>query len=60
MTVKEIPLYLRDTFVTFLTNPFDLKTGQVIIVIIIVIVILTLVVTLIMSIINSNGGVSKN
>ena len=49
MTVKEIPFYLRDTFVTFFTNPFDLKTGQVLI----VMVILTLVVTFIMSIINS-------
>ena len=58
MTVKEIPLYLRDTFVTFFTNPFDLKTGQVIIVIIIVI--LTLVVTFTMSIINSYWGDSKN
>ena len=56
MTVKEIPLYLRDTIVTFFTNPFDLKTGQVII----VIVILTLVVTFIMSIINSYLGDSKN
>ena len=56
MTVKEIPLYLRDIFVTFFTNPFDLKTGQVII----VIVILTLVVTFIMSIINSYWGDSKN
>ena len=56
MTVKEIPLYLRDTIVTFFTNFFDLKTGQVII----VIVILTLVVTFIMSIINSYWGDSKN
>ncbi len=55
MTVKVIPLYLSDTFVTFFTNPFDLKTGQVII----VIVILTLVVTFIMSIINSYWGDSK-
>ena len=55
MTVKEIPLYLRYTFVTFFTNPFDLKTGQVLI----VIVILTLVVTFIMSIINSYWGDSK-
>ena len=58
MTVKEIPLYCRDTFITFFTNPFDLKTGQVLIVI--VIVILTLVVTFIMSIINSYLGDSKN
>ena len=48
MTVKEISFYLRDKLVTFLTNPFDLKTGQVLI----VIVILTLVVTFIMSIVN--------
>ena len=56
MTVKEIPSYLRDTIVTFFTNPFDLKIGQVII----VIVILTLVVTFTMSIINSYWGDSKN
>ena len=56
MTVKEISLYLRDTLVTFLTNPFDLKTGQVLI----VIVILTLVVTFIMSIIDSYLGDTKN
>ena len=54
MTVKDIPLYLRDTIVTFFTNPFDLKTGQDLI------VILTLVVTFIMSIINSYWGDSKN
>ena len=54
MTVKVIPLYLSDTFVTFFTNPFDLKTGQVLI------VILTLVVTFIMSIINPYWGDSKN
>ena len=56
MTVKEISLYLRDTIVTFLTNPFDLKTGQVII----VIIILTLLVTFIMSIINSDWVDTKN
>ena len=56
MTLEEIPLYLRYTIVTFFTNPFDWKTGQVII----VIVILTLVVTFIMSIINSYWGDSKN
>ena len=56
MTVKEIPLYLIDTFVTFFINPFDLTTSQVLI----VIVILTLVVTFIMSIINSYWGDSKN
>ena len=56
MTVKEIPLYYRDTFITFFTNPFDLKTGQFIV----VIVILTLVVIFIMSIINSYLGDSKN
>ena len=56
MTLEEIPLYLRDTFFTFFINPFDLKSGQVII----VIVILTLVVTFIMSIINSYWGDSKN
>ena len=52
MTVKEIPLYLRDTFVTFFTNPFELKTGQVLI----VFVILSLVVTFIISIINAYWG----
>ena len=56
MTVKEISLYLKDTFVTFFTNPFDLITGQVLI----VIVILSIVVTFIMSIINSYLGDSKN
>ena len=56
MTLGELPLYLRDTFVTFFTNPFDLKTGQVLI----VIVILSLVVTFIMSIINSYWGDSQN
>ena len=56
MTVKEIQLYLRDIIVTFFTNPFNLKTGKVII----VIVILTLVATFIMSIINSYWGDSKN
>ena len=56
MPLNEIPSYLRETFVTFFTNPFDLKTGQVII----VIVILTLLVTFIMSIINSYWGDSKN
>ena len=54
MALEEIPLYLRDTFFTFFINPFDLKTGQVII------VILTLVVTFIMSIINSYWADSKN
>ena len=56
MTLKEIPLYIRDTIVIFFTNPFDLKTGQVII----VIVILSLVVTFIMSIFNSYWGDKKN
>ena len=56
MTLKEIPLYIRDTIVFFFTNPFDLKTGQVII----VIVILSLVVTFIMSIFNSYWGDKKN
>ena len=56
MALEEIPLYLRDTFFTFFINPFDLKTGQVII----VIVILTLVVTFTMSIINSYWGDTKN
>ena len=51
-----MPLYLRDTFFTFFINPFDLKTGQVII----VIVILTLAITFIMSIVNSYCGDSKN
>ena len=49
---KKVILYLKDTIVTFFTNPYDLKTGQVII----VIVILTLVVSFIMSIINSYWG----
>ena len=56
MTLEEIPLYLRDTFFTFFINPFDLKTGQVII----VIVILSLIVSFIMSIINSYSGDTKN
>ena len=56
MTLNEIPSYLRETFVTFFTNPFDLKIGQVII----VILILTLIVTFTMSVINSYWGDSKN
>ena len=52
MTSKDIPSYLRDTFVTFFTNPFELTIGQVMI----VVVILTLVVTFTMSLINSYLG----
>ena len=29
MALQEIPTYLRDTFVIFFRNPFDLKIGQV-------------------------------
>ena len=56
MTLQDIPIYLKDTFVTFFTNPFELKLVQVII----VVVILTLVVTFTMSLINSYFGDSKN
>ena len=56
MELQNISSYLRDIFVTFFTNPFDLKIGQVII----VVVILTLVVTFTMSLINSYFGDSKN
>ena len=56
MTLQDIPIYLRDTFVDFFTNPFELKLVQVII----VVVILTLVVTFTMSLINSYFGDSKN
>ena len=56
MTSKDIPSYLRDTFVTFFTNPFELTIGQVMI----LVVILTLVVTFTMSLINSYLGDSKN
>ncbi len=56
MALQEIPIYLRDTFVIFFTNPFELKLVQVII----VVVILTLVVTFTMSLINSYFGDSKN
>ena len=55
MTSKDIPSYLRDTFITFFTNPFELKLFQVII----VVVILTLVVTFTMSLINTYFGDSK-
>ena len=56
MELQNISSYLRDIFVTFFTNPFELKLVQVII----VVVILTLVVTLKMSLINSYFGDSKN
>ena len=56
MALQEIPIYLRDTFVIFFTNPFELKLVQVII----VIIILTLVVTFVMSLMNSYLGNSKN
>ena len=56
MALQEIPTYLRDTFVIFFTNPFELKLVQVII----VVVVLTLVVTFTMSFINSYLGDSKN
>ena len=56
MTLQDIPIYLRDTFITFVTNPFELKLVQVII----VVVILTLVVTFVMSLMNSYLGDSKN
>ena len=55
MTLQDIPIYLRDTFITFVTNPFELKLVQVII----VVVILTLVVTFTMSLVNSYFGDSK-
>ena len=55
MALNEIPSYLRDTFITFVTNPFELKLVQVII----VVVILTLVVTFTMSLVNSYFGDSK-
>ena len=55
MTFQDIPSYLRDTFIIFFTNPFELKLVQVII----VVVILTLVVTFTMSLVNSYFGDSK-
>ena len=55
MTLQDITTYLRDTFVAFFTNPFELKLVQVII----VVVILTLVVTFTMSLVNSYFGDSK-
>ena len=55
MTLQDIPIYLRDTFIIFFTNPFELKLVQVII----VVVILTLVVTFTMSLVNSYFGDSK-
>ena len=54
--ITNIPTYLKDTFIVFFTNPFELKLVQVII----VVVILTLVVTFTMSLINSYFGDSKN
>ena len=56
MTLQNIPTYLKDTFIVFFTNPFELKLIQVII----VVVILTLFVTFTMSLINSYSGDSKN
>ena len=56
MTLQDIPIYLKDTFVAFFTNPFELKLIQVVI----VVAILTLVVTFTMSLINSYFGDSKN
>ena len=56
MTLQDIPIYLRDTFVAFFKNPFELKLAQVII----VVVFLTLVVTFVMSLMNSYLGDSKN
>ena len=56
MTLQDITTYLRDTFVAFFTNPFELKLVQVII----VVVILTLVVTFTMSLINSYFRDTKN
>ena len=56
MTLQDIQIYLKDTFVTFFTNPFELTLFQVVI----VVVILTLVVTFTMSLINSYFGDSKN
>ena len=56
MALQEIPTYLRDTFVIFFTNPFELKLVQVII----VVVVFTLFVTFTMSFINSYLGDSKN
>ena len=55
MTLQNIPTYLKDTLITFFTNPFELKLVQVII----VVVILTLVVSFTMSLINSYFGDSK-
>ena len=56
MTLQDITTYLRDTFVAFFTNPFELKLVQVII----VVVILTFVVTFTMSLVNSYLGDSNN
>ncbi len=56
MTLQDISIFLRDTFVAFFTNPFELNFVQVIV----VVVILTLVVTFIMSLINSYLGDSRN
>ena len=55
MKLHDIPIYLRDAFVAFFTNPFELKLVQVII----VVVILTFVVTFTMSLVNSYFGDSK-
>ena len=56
MALQDIPIYLKDTFVTFFTNPFELTLIQVVI----VVVILTLVLTFTMSLINSYFGDTKN
>ncbi len=56
MTLQDIPIYLKDTFVAFFTNPFELKLIQVVI----VVAILTLVVTFTMSLINSYLRDTKN
>ena len=56
MTLQDIPIYLRDTFVAFFTNPFELKLIEVVI----VVAILTLVVTFTMSLISSYFGDTKN
>ena len=55
MILQDIPIFLRDTFVAFFTNPFELNLVQVIV----VVVILTLVVTFTMSFINSYFGDTK-
>ena len=56
MTLQDTPIFLRDTFIAFFTNPFELNFVQVVI----VVVIMTLVVTFTMSLINSYLGDSRN